>query len=293
MAIEIIDDRGVRRDYPLSYFEGLERQSGEITVEKKGVLHDYSWQGFRFDKWLEQEGYKDFRNIRVESSDRYSIMLSRYDFDRNESWMIFVENGEKLDEHSFRIIFPTLRQMYWVTGINRILLEKTEPLKMPKQFILTERALKSQKLLNDPKPFVRTSGYSLDALIKDIFKIKKAQVLMYSKDGLQMRLDYPAQLQGAIIELTPEGSYNLKSPQIPGGMWLRDIVYIQINDKAMILEEQIGKIIELNNSLRWKLEPPFEILLRSGRKSVPIELEALLTNLKDYPAATGFVLISK
>lgn len=293
MSIELVHKQGKIETLGFEYFQSQPRMELKAELEKKGKPVNYSWKGFRFDNWLKDNGYTEFTNIRFESEDRYQVSLSHYEFSQNECWMMFEENGEELNEDSFRIVFPALRQMYWINGIIRIVLEDFEPLKMPEEFFFMDKIIAKQKLHDNPAPFVRIRGYYMDDLIKKHFGTKNAQVLMYSRDGLKLRMEYPKHLKGAVLELSADGKYNLKSQNIPGGMWLNDIVFIQFGKRAMIREAVLGDIVELNRVLSWGLQSPFEIRQKSGRRKQTIEMADLLGGKVNYKLWDGFEIIAK
>lgn len=293
MSIEIIHSKGSDTRFDYEYFRTLPRQELITDLEKKGKPDKNSWSGIRLDKWFEEQGYRTFTNIRIESPDRYMVSLTRYEFDQNPCWMVFEQNGEALDKDSFRIIFPTLRQMYWITGIYRIILEDFEPLRMPKEFILMEKALQRETLISDPKPFVKIKGYSFDSIMKQLFQLETANLIMFSSDGLKLRLEYPKHLSEAVLELAENGNYNLKSPKIPGGMWLNDIVYIQVEDKALFRLRNIDMLIGLAKSLYWELQAPIDIIIYDSGKERKAEMTELIDKSAITEQSTGFSLIPR
>ncbi|MDZ4121354.1 MAG: hypothetical protein U1C33_02970, partial [Candidatus Cloacimonadaceae bacterium] len=224
MCIQIIHDKALITQYSYEFFSNIPRENLTTEVEKKGQTVKNEWKGFRFDKWLLDNGYKEFRHIRFESDDRYMVTLTRYEFEQNECWLVFEQNGTWLDEDNFRLVFPGLRQNFWITGLNRVVLENFEPLQMPKTFALYSRELAKLKLKTDPKPFVDLKAYSFDDLMKNL-GMSQANIVIYSTDGLKLRLEYPKHLSGAVLEPGQDQILNLKSPQIPGGMWLNDICF--------------------------------------------------------------------
>ncbi len=290
-AIELIHNHGMIKNYSYEYFRNLPRTTVTAQLEKKGQLLSYAWEGFRFDKWLSDNGYENFTGIRFESPDRYMVTLTRYEFEQNECWMVFEQNGETLDLNTFRVIFPALRQMYWIAGMNRIVLEDFLPLKLPQQFIFMDRALSRLKLVKEPKPFVNIQGYFFEDIYRSISAHDSAHIAMQSRDGLKIRLEYPHHLAGAVLELTDNGAFNLKSPQIPGGMWLNDIVYLQVNDTALIRENALHQLVEINKSLSWHLQPPFQILLNTKKKQIPVPMTELLNGKALTKDSSGFVII--
>jgi hypothetical protein len=291
MSIEVIHNHGLKAEYSYEYFRDLPRTTVGAELEKKGQILSYTWKGFRFDHWLQDKGYEHFTGIRFESPDRYMVTLTRYEFEQNECWMVFEQNGESLDINTFRVIFPALRQMYWIAGMSRIVLEDFVPLKLPQKFLFMDKAITKLKLVQEPKPFVKIQGYYFDDIYKSISTQDSVHVIMQSGDGLKIRLQYPHHLAGAVLELTDNGTYNLKSPQIPGGMWLNDIVYLQINEVAFIREKALSQLVEISKSLSWHLQPPFQVLLNTNKKQVPTPMTDLLSGKALTKDSSGFVII--
>jgi len=292
MGMSLVYDTSSLKEYSFEELSKLPRQNLVTETEKKGKVNKHEWEGFRFDQWLKNSGYRDFHQIRIESEDRYMVTLSKYEFEQNPSWMVFVQDGEVLDADSFRIIFPSLRQMYWVTGINRVVLENSDPLGIPKSFMVLQQLISQHQLHKEPKPFVGISGYSVNEIIKGL-KLKEAKVIFYSNDGLRLRVDFPKHLTDAILELREDGSLNLKSPQIPGGMWINDIAYMQIEEKAWVAVGGLGNIVKLNKELGWNLEAPVMVRYKSGSKHLSADFADLISDPQLFEKSGFFEIILK
>jgi len=267
-SLEIIDTKGISHYYDNAELYKKEMQEIKTTREKDGTVRLNTWQGFRFDIWLKQQKLGDFATIRLESSDRYQVTLEKAEFDSLESYIVTGQDGVPFEENMLRLIFPALREMQWIKGLERVVLENFQPLIRPRRFYLMQETLKKYPLQQDPKPFVKTQGWFLSEILMDLSEAEEKQVILYSRDGLKQHLTYPLHLEGAILEKTAEGHYNLKSPQIPGGMWMKDVIYLQCDNYALISDDAINQFIPLAKTLHWETTPEmqFRIVFEDGEE---------------------------
>ncbi|HNW24569.1 MAG TPA: hypothetical protein PKI37_03815 [Candidatus Cloacimonas sp.] len=267
-SLEIIDTKGISHYYDNAELYKKEMQEIKTTREKDGTVRLNTWQGFRFDIWLKQQKLGDFATIRLESSDRYQVTLEKAEFDSLESYIVTGQDGVPFEENMLRLIFPALREMQWIKGLERVVLENFQPLIRPRRFYLMQETLKKYPLQQDPKPFVKTQGWFLSDILMDLSEAEEKQVILYSRDGLKQHLTYPLHLEGAILEKTAEGHYNLKSPQIPGGMWMKDVIYLQCDNYALISDDAINQFIPLAKTLHWETTPEmqFRIVFEDGEE---------------------------
>lgn len=259
LAITIIDTKGITHEYPYETFFKL--QAGEFSTsrEKDGVLNTQNWTGIRFDKWLTEQKLGDFARIKFLSKDRYEVSFSKVEWDSLTCWLAYAESAKIFPKEQFRIIFPFLREMHWVRDVDRVILENKKDVPMPSKLYSFSTFFAAQELMTDPKPFTKMQGYSLDLFLADLSDKPIKDIIIYSADGLIQNLIYPSQLSGAVLELTTEGKYNLKSPQIPGGMWMKDVVYLQCDHNAVIAGAHLSKMIPLAKVLSWELSPEAQV----------------------------------
>lgn len=250
-ALEIVSPSGISTQFSNAELHKLERHELKTSREKDGVVRLNNWQGFRFDAWLKEQNLGEFNNIRFESADKYMVSLSRDEFDAVESWIVVAQDEVSFQDNSLRLIFPTLREMQWIRDLQRIVLEDFKPMPRPVKFMLMKPFLDSITLHKEPKPFVNMEGWFFNELLPKLSEGEQHQVVLYSRDGLKQSLNYPYHLEGAVLEKTDIGTYNLKSPQIPGGMWMKDIVYLQVNGSALIDFGSMNSLISLHKILKW------------------------------------------
>lgn len=261
MALVIVDNRGISHEYPYETFFRVQGKEFTTTKELDGEIQTSTWKGMRFDTWLQEQDLGEYSRIKFVSSDRYEVSFNRVEWDTLSCWLAYSKDDEIFPQEQLRVIFPYLRSQYWVRNLKQVHLEDYKQIAMPKRFIPFSAFMGSQKLIKDPQPFVRLQGYRFDDFISILSEKPSKEIVLYSKDGLTQNLSYPAQLAGAVLELTESGSYNLKSPQIPGGMWMKDIIYLQCDAVALIHEKHISALIPLARILEWDLSPEVKVKL--------------------------------
>ncbi|MBW6514425.1 MAG: hypothetical protein K0B87_06680 [Candidatus Syntrophosphaera sp.] len=289
-AVTVTDSQGASTSWSHAELSAVPQEEFTTLRDKDGEAQLDTWQGFRFDLWLKSKLDKPFKVIRFESADRYRVSLSKAEFDTLACWLAFAHNGEPLPEEGLRIIFPQLRDMKWVRDLDRVALEDFDPLKMPARFEFLDQRLQRETLLQNPAPFTNAQGYHFADLLPKSSRVEEFRVVLYSRDGMKLSLEYPQHLEGAILEVRDEG-FNLKSPRIPGGMWLKDIIYIQINDFALIHRDNLDALIALNRIMDWKLSPEVHFVVKKNNAEGRVRLNDLLADPEQLADVESFILI--
>ena len=290
-SLIIVDNQGVSHEYPYETFFRIQGKEFETTKELDGETITTTWKGIRFDKWLAEQKLGDFAQIKFISGDRYEMVYNRAEWDTLTSWLAYSQDNEIFPKEQFRIIFPHLYAQNWVRDVKQVRLENYQQILMPQKIMGMKSFLDTQKLINDPKPFVRMQGYLFDDFVSELSENPIKEILLYSKDGLIQNLKYPSQLAGAVLELTQDGKYNLKSPQIPGGMWMKNIVYLQCDARALIDLKQISKLIPLAKTLDWPLTPKTKLKLNYDKDSETLSLGDALAEPMIFKGIRDFELL--
>lgn len=276
-GITLTDTQGLSHSFSYQDLAALPRQEVSTIREKDGEKRIDTWLGFRFDHWLKTNLEQPFKIIRLESADRYMVSFSRAEFDTLASWLVFSQNGEIFPDEGLRVIFPSLRDMKWVRDLERVVLEDFDPLSMPRRFEFLDDRLGSAALVENPAPFINTQGYYFADLLPLSARADTLGAILYSADGMKLALEYPRHLEGAILEPTDDG-FNLKSPVIPGGMWLKNIIYIQLGDFALLEPGNLDALVALNRVLDWKLGPDVHFVVRKEDEAYQISLNDILSD---------------
>jgi len=252
-ALDIVDINGKIHHYPYDQFFRI--QAHEFTtskeLDKETVIN--TWKGIRFDTWLKEQNLGDFAIIKFKSNDRYEVSFNKAEWDTLTCYLAYSGEGEIFPKEQLRIIFPHLRSMHWVRDLQQVSLENHQEVPLPARFISWYEFFSDRELVKDPAPFVRIEGYPIDDFIHELSDQPIKKVILYSADGLIQSLSYPTQLAGAVLEREPKGYMNLKSPQIPGGMWMKNIIYMQVDNLAVISQNSPSALIPLAKALKWPI----------------------------------------
>lgn len=289
-ALVITSPQGDSITYSFEELAKIPRETFTTTRVKAGEVQEDVWTGVRFNQWFNDNTQIPYKIIRFESADNYMVSFSKAEFDSLDCWLVFTQNGEPLPENGIRLIFPQLRDMKWIRGLNRVVLEDFSPLKLPARFEFLDKRLKQETLIENPPPFTDTKGYYFADLLPLSARADTHSVILYSSDGIKCSLEYPRHLDGAIIELT-DYVFNLKSPRIPDGMWLKDVIYLQIDDWALIKSENLDALITLNRIMDWKLSPDVQFIVNINGKEEKIPLSNVLAHPEKLANISSFELI--
>lgn len=289
-AITVTDTHGLSQSFSYQELAAIPRQEISTVREKDGESRTDTWQGFRFDHWLNTNLDLPFKIVRLESADRYMVSFSRAEFDTLASWLVFSQNGKTFPDEGLRVIFPSLRDMKWVRDLERVVLEDFDPLRMPSRFEFLDDRLGSAALVENPAPFINTQGYYFADLLPLSARGDTLGAILYSADGMKLALEYPRHLEGAILEPTDDG-FNLKSPAIPGGMWLKNIIYIQLGDFALLEPGNLDALVALNRVLDWQLGPDVHFIVRKEDEAYQISLNDILADPALLEDALFFELV--
>lgn len=204
----------------------------ETQREKKGELHAEVWQGPRVSAILQHFGLDASSTIKFTADDNYLVRLSRQQLLQNDPIIAVMKNGEQLAAEKIRLIVPHIRDMYWIQNIAHIQLEESEIPTMPRKVYLAAPVLSAKPVRTELAPFTEVQGYYLNDLTSAVFPALSGEFICIGRDGVSHTLDYTTYLQQAVL-VQDGDSFHLQSPSMPGGMWIKNIAYIQFFDRAL------------------------------------------------------------
>jgi hypothetical protein len=224
--------------------------------EKDNKVKDEIWTGADLFNILQEFNISDYDQLRFTSEDNYQVRLTKQDIEEYKPIIALKRNGEKLSEDKIRLIVPQIRDMFWIQGIIEISTEKHNEMPVPYYLFIAESILANLPLISDPAPFKEVQGYFFIDLVDKIFPELKGEFLLAGADGVSHKLDFDTYLKNAVLIRTENG-YNLQSPDMPGGMWIKNLAYIQIFDRAVFFRNQFSAWHDLTKLLGWKKNPQF------------------------------------
>lgn len=241
----------------------------ELTTEKEkdGKSVPRNWNGIKlqtiFDKYdIPLQGVITFT-----SSDNYLVRLTAEEIAEFDPLIAFFCNSEPLSDNS-RLVIPGKAAMFWIRDISTIKQELNKELQFPETVFIAEYILKYLDLITDPKPFKNVKGYYLTDFLQQVFPQLSGEYLLIGKDGTQHSLDYDEFLKQGVL-VVENNCCSLQSPQMPGGMWLKNLAYIQKGNTAVVFHSLLDNWQELQNLLKWiNLPAQMQLYLVDSQKII-------------------------
>lgn len=274
-SLDVYNTDSSLRSYDLPRLKSYSQEDFQTVRQKDGKTLTENWQGINLHKWIKDNEFGSFQSIRFESNDNYMVRIHKAELDTMEGFIALNKENAVLDSTEIRVIFPAHRDMFWVRGVTRIYLEEFKPVPHPAQIFIWESVSSKLELILEPTPFVKISGYTFDEIMRKVFRLDEGSVVIVSRDGLKSRLEYPRHLKGSVLEKTADNELNLKSPVIPAGMWLKDIVYIQCGPYAVLKHDFIYRIPALAKTLDWQDISIIDSVIKAEVRREDVALESL------------------
>ena len=276
--------------------------------EKRGKIKDETWKGVylgdilktvstkyqaskkttSLDNISSELPQKDYYSlIKCSSIDNYMIRLTVKQIEVSKPIIALEKNGKKLSENKIRLVSPNLRDIYWISGINKIETEKEYKV-IPVNNFFIKYLNKKVKLKKSLPPFERSNGYYFKDIASEIFSNYTGEYVIIGEDGMLRRLNYKNYLSKAILEYE-NGKYTLKSPQMPAGMWIKNIIFIQGDNHGLVLLEKDLSPLEILKLLKINIIAP-KIRLMTKNKSLDLPSDTKFSD-KIWEQANSFKFI--
>jgi len=242
------------QSYPLDTDEIYVSFPTEMATEKEkdGDVIKRIWKGFRLEDLLKKYNQSDYDQVKFSSDDNYLVRLTKEEILSHNPLIALYLNGEELEGN--RLIIPEMPGMYWISDISLIETEVQAHLSMPGMLQFAEGYLDDLELIKNPEPFIDVEGYYLAQLLQEVMPSMQGQYQLIGRDGISHLLDFNDYLAKAVLVKTETG-YMLQSPQMPGGMWIKNLAYIQKGDIAIIFRAQFSSWEEVSALTGWKVIP--------------------------------------
>ena len=147
---------------------------------------------------------------------------------------------------------------------------------MLQTIFVAENILKNKPIRTNLKPFINVIGFKFYDFVQEVFPILQNEFLLIGKDGIRHKLDFETYLKNAVLVLE-EGNYNLKSPAMPAGMWIKNLSYIQNDERAILFIQNFESWTEIYEILNWQ-NLPEKIQITTKEKIITINIH---TSLKE------------
>ncbi len=263
-SIEFIDaDRIISLDrIKLESYEQFEIATHR---NKDGEEKNDTWIGVKLTDILVEFDINNYDKLCFRSSDNYLVRVSKEDVLSGGGIIALVRNGKTLADEHTRLVIPTIRDMFWIQDISTIETETISDIPFPHTIYFAKPILLNTQIRDELPPFVKVSGYTFPEIMSQAFPYLKDEVLVVGKDGVKHSLDYNKYLKNAVL-IKNGDSFDLKSPDMPAGMWIKDLAYVQIFDIALIFQNHFTSLSKVNDLLNWNSFPD-EVILHFEKKT--------------------------
>ncbi|MDP8210139.1 MAG: hypothetical protein P9M05_04965 [Candidatus Stygibacter australis] len=244
----------------------------ELVTEKEedGELVKRFWQGIKLSDLLKKFNQDNYDLVKFSSEDNYLVRLTKEEIITHDPLIALYLNEEKLTGN--RLVISDMPGMYWISDIRLIQTEIQARLSQPHTLYFAENYLADIKISADPEPFVNAEGYYLPQLLQLLMPSMEGQYQLTGRDGISNLLDFNDYLARAVL-VKSETGYILQSPQMPGGMWIKNIAYIQKGDTAIIFRSQFKDWQEVQSLIEWQDLPQEFISLDSSKNYQNLSIE--------------------
>lgn len=232
---------------------------------KDGEEKNDIWIGVKLADVLREYNISNYDKLCFISSDNYLVRVTKDDILNNNGILALVRNGKTLTDEHIRLVIPGIRDMFWIQDISTIKTESISDIPFPHTIYFADPILLNTQIRDELPPFVKVSGHTFSEIMSQAFPFLKDEVLVVGKDGVKHSLDYDKYLKNAVLIKTGD-SFDLKSPDMPAGMWIKDLAYVQVFDVAVIFQSHFKSLKNVNSILNWKNFPE-EVILHFGENT--------------------------
>ena len=249
-ALQVIHENN-EYQLTLEKFSRYTQRSFITQREKDGKAKKDIWEGITIQSILAEFNIEKYDELKFTSDDNYMVRIKKADILKHDPILAFKRNGKKLPPEKIRLVIPGMRDMFWIQGV--VYMESLNSIKMqfPHTLYIAENILRKKDLQTELEPFVNVSGYHFSQLIEDVFPLMQEEILVVGKDGVQHLLDYQKYLKNAVL-VANEGTFNLQSPDMPAGMWIKNIAYVQQFNRAVFFKSHFKDMNQIAQLLDWQ-----------------------------------------
>jgi len=230
----------------LESIELYEFEIVEITTVKEREGRVDNWKGVRFSEILRK--WTHLRNWEYEflASDNYLIRLNIEEIARFNPIIAIERNSTALPKGQWRLVSPNMPEMYWVSHITEIREKAELVFQEPERIYPFHSVLNQTRLYINPLPFENVRGHRLTDILSILNNKQNGYIRIVTIDGIEQTLPLESYLKNAImtVENSDENvsTYSIQCPDIPSGMWLRNIMLLQVNEGIVFFFSNVDKV---------------------------------------------------
>jgi len=227
--------------------------------EKDKVTREEHWRGVRLTDLMQKYGITPTSALEFLATDNYMVNVKNEEITTYNPIIAIERNGEKLTNKQYRLLAKDMPDMLWISNIASVKPFVVAEQALPKK-IYTHTTILSQIALNaDPKPFVDAKGYSVFDIVSLFSSTTNINIRLVAKDGIEQVLPAEEYFKGAYL-MVADGAYNIQAPDMPVGMWLKNVMLMEINGNVVFFYQGVNyaqnpeykKFIDLIRQKEWE-----------------------------------------
>ncbi|HQO08726.1 MAG TPA: molybdopterin-dependent oxidoreductase [Clostridiales bacterium] len=197
------------------------------SVNSSGEKNQLKVTGALFKDVLKSKGIDpaSFSTVRTISGDSYSIEIPEEIISAREIVLVYKIDGEFLNEKSrpLKIVIPDERAMYWARNVVKIELIQRKHTVMTDKIVFLESAYKNLKQTK----YLYYENNDLAVSVKDLLSAyspaSDSGLCFITTDSLK-RTETKENAMISFIKFTGKGKPLFLSPDLPGGMYIKNVV---------------------------------------------------------------------
>jgi hypothetical protein len=210
----------------------------QIVSDRRGQVSQVSWRGVKLTEILEKYNITNEQIIVFSAVDKYRITLTIQQIIEYDPIIAIERNGQVFSDLQFRLVAENIPDMYRIANLKSIEILHRTPIVEPTQIITCFTILDKIRLIVDPAPFTGVRGYRFRDILRYFDADSRVDIRIVSIDGMEQTLPYLDYYQNAVLVVDGD-RYNVQSPDMPNGMWQKDVMLIDIAGDVIFFHKQV------------------------------------------------------
>lgn len=219
-----------------------------ISISSSGEENKMNIEGVSLKDVLSSKGIEitSYNSIRAVAGDGYSIEIPQEVLSQRNIILAYKMNGDFLKDKSrpIRVVIPNERAMYWARNVVEIVLLKEKNTVETGKIVFLETAY---KLIPQTK-YMYQDSYDMVVPVKDLLSAYcpdcESDLNFVCRDSLK-KSETKENALLSFIKISGKGSPLFLSPDLPGGMFVKNIHFFKQNNVCFYSLEKNISIAEI------------------------------------------------
>lgn len=219
-----------------------------VSVNSSGEESEYTITGALFSDLLEKYGklQKDIKAIRLVAGDGYAIDVDENVLKNREIILGYLYNGQPIEERyqPVRVVIPEERAMYWVKNLVKIEIVDFVKTTQTNSIYFLETAVSEVEQTDYTYYESIDKAVNVTGLMAKLGLNNSSRAVgMVAADGFE-KSEETAIFDNGYIKITGEYAPMFLSPDIPKGMYVKSLLFIQYGGSTVCSVQQALEVFE-------------------------------------------------